>query len=352
MNLNDFNFDLPDDLIALRPAVPRQAARLLHVDGDGQVTDKTIADITTLLRAGDVLITNNSRVVPAALRGVRAKRDFRGNDVDVEVNLIKRIAPNAWQALAKPARRLRVGDPITIADGFVARVDRKGTDGTIDLIFDQSGDALDQALDAHGFMPLPPYIANKRKADTQDRDDYQTIFADDTGSVAAPTAGLHFTPDLMGQLKNMGVHHHHVTLHVGAGTFLPVKVDNVDDHKMHHEWGQVSDATAAAIAEAKADKRRVVVVGTTALRILESAALATGGIQSFSGDTDIFIKPGFEFKVADVLLTNFHLPKSTLFMLVCAFAGTNQMKAAYAHAIGQQYRFFSYGDACLLECGQ
>ncbi len=349
MTLADFDFDLPEDRIALRPATPRTSARLMHVRAGGDVLDHTVADLPDLLRSGDLLITNNSRVVPAALRAVRPARDATGHDVDVHMNLIARLGPLRWQALAKPARRLAVGDRLQIADDLTAQVTAKAETGILTLDFHCPNNDLDAALEAAGDMPLPPYIAAKRPADEQDRQDYQTMFAQDAGSVAAPTAGLHFTPQLMQALRDKGITHHQVTLHVGAGTFLPVKVDNIHEHKMHCEWGEVSPQVAHAIQTAKAEGRRVVVVGTTALRILESAAHATGQIAPFAAETDIFITPGFDFKVADVLMTNFHLPKSTLFMLVCAFAGTATMQAAYAHAIDSGYRFFSYGDANLLE---
>lgn len=349
MRLSDFDFILPEDRIALRPAMPREAAKLLCVDAAGGLQDRTIADLPNLLRAGDVLVVNQSRVIPAALAAVRPARDSRGSDVQVHLNLVERCGAACWAAFAKPGRRLAVGDVLVLADGTRVEITGKQPDGRIVLHFPVAGNALDDLLDRIGQMPLPPYIAERRAADAQDRIDYQTAYAVEAGSVAAPTAGLHFTPDLLARLDALGVERLAVTLHVGAGTFLPVKVDDIASHQMHSEWGCVSADAAAAIRRAKADGRRVIAVGTTAARILESAAQATGEIQAFSGDTAIFITPGFDFKVVDMLMTNFHLPKSTLFMLVSAFAGLDVMQRAYAHAIAARYRFYSYGDACLLE---
>jgi S-adenosylmethionine:tRNA ribosyltransferase-isomerase len=349
MLLSDFDFALPEDRIALRPVTPREAAKLLHVGPEGVLQDCHIADLPTLLRPGDVLVVNQSRVIPAALAAVRPARQPGGVDVAVHLNLVERLDDARWRAFAKPGRRLIVGDVLLVQGDITAEITDKAEDGRITLRFSVTGAVLDEALQRVGQMPLPPYIADRRPADAQDRVDYQTIYAADTGSVAAPTAGLHFTPELLAQLDAMGVTRLAVTLHVGAGTFLPVKVDDIATHQMHSEWGCVSADVAAAIRRAKAEGRRVVAVGTTAARILESAAQETGEIQAFSGDTAIFITPGFDFKVVDVLMTNFHLPKSTLFMLVSAFAGLDVMQRAYAHAIAARYRFYSYGDACLLE---
>lgn len=349
MRVEDFDFHLPEDLIALRPASPRDAARLLHVDAAGGLRDRIVRDLPALLRAGDVLVVNHSRVIPAALKAIRRARSADTVDVAVHINLIGRQSPNSWQAFAKPGRRLAVGDDLIVADDLTATLTAKYDDGRVDLVFDQVGEELDMALERYGLMPLPPYIADRRAADAQDHADYQTAYAGPAGSVAAPTAGLHFTPELLARIDAMGVERLAVTLHVGAGTFLPVKVKNIADHKMHSEWGEVSADAASRIARARAEGRRVIAVGTTSARLLESAARETGIIAPFYDTTDIFITPGFEFKVVDVLMTNFHLPKSTLFMLVSAFAGLDVMQRAYAHAIERGYRFYSYGDGCWVE---
>ena len=336
MKTADFDFDLPPDRIAEHPAKPRDAARLLDVAE--RLHDRSVRDLPALLEPGDLMVVNDTRVIPARLDG-------RRGEVRVEITLHKREGEREWATFARPGKRLKPGDVIAIADDFAAEVVSK--DGMeVRLRFSKGGADLMEALHRHGRMPLPPYI--RREADEQDAADYQTVFAAREGAVAAPTAGLHFTPELLAALDARGIRRVPVTLHVGAGTFLPVKVDDIADHRMHSEWGEISAETADAINATRAAGGRIVSVGTTALRILETAGLDDGTIRPFSGDTDIFITPGYRFKIVDLLVTNFHLPRSTLFMLVCAFAGMDRMKAAYAHAIGQGYRFFSYGDASLL----
>lgn len=358
MRTADFDFDLPEDRIALRPVEPRDSARLLVVR-DGALEDRIIRDLPDFLLPGDALVFNDTRVIPARLSGVRQRPGPEGETltVEVEATLHHRDAPDVWSAFMKPGKRIKVGDRIRfgpMTDGACdlgrldATVDAKAEDGLVVLRFDLSGPALDDAIRDVGVMPLPPYIAAKRAEDDRDRSDYQTVFAEHDGSVAAPTAGLHFTPALLDALRARGVSTHAVTLHVGAGTFLPVKADDTADHKMHSEWGEVSAGTAAALNAARAAGGRIVCVGTTSLRLLESATGQDGVIQPFHGDTAIFITPGYAFRAADVLMTNFHLPKSTLFMLVSAFAGLETMKAAYAHAVQTGYRFYSYGDGSLL----
>lgn len=354
MKLSDFDFDLPNDRIALRPASPRDSARLLVVrPGQGR-EDRIVRDLPDLLRPGDALVFNDTRVIPARLSGVR---DRDGLTVAVEATLHKREAEDRWTAFMKPGKRLKPGDRVRFGrqDGGAcllgqldATVAEKGDDGLVTLAFDLSGPALDDAIREAGVMPLPPYIAAQRPEDDRDRSDYQTVFAREDGSVAAPTAGLHFTPDLLDRLKARGVSTHAVTLHVGAGTFLPVKTEDVAEHRMHAEWGEVSAATAETLNAARAAGGHIVCVGTTSLRLLESAADADGALHAWRGDTAIFITPGYRFRAADVLMTNFHLPKSTLFMLVSAFAGLETMRAAYAHAVETGYRFYSYGDGSLL----
>jgi S-adenosylmethionine:tRNA ribosyltransferase-isomerase len=354
MQLSDFDFELPDDRIALRPASPRDAARLLMVAPGRPFQDRTVRDLPNLLKAGDVLVLNDTRVIPARLKGERTREDSR---VAVEATLHRRLAPHVWTAFMRPGKRLQPGDRVAFGETsdracFLGTLDAtvrdKGEGGEVTLAFDLSGPDLDAAIAERGAMPLPPYIAARRREDEQDRADYQTVYAAEDGSVAAPTAGLHFTPELLERLAGAGVGLERVTLHVGAGTFLPVKADNVAEHVMHAEWGEVDAATADRLNAARAVGGRIVCVGTTSLRLLESAAGEDGVIRPFTGETAIFIKPGYRFRAADGLMTNFHLPRSTLFMLVAAFAGLDVMQAAYAHAIAHGYRFYSYGDASLL----
>ena len=354
MRLADFDFELPEARIALRPAAPRDAARLLVVGADGALDDHVVRDLPGLLAPGDALVFNDTRVIAARLKGVRT-RD--GSTVAVEATLLKQVSASRWQALARPGRRLAVGDRIAFGEAtdracalseLAAEVVGKHEGGEVTLAFELAGPDLDLAIEAHGAMPLPPYIAGRRAEDAQDFTDYQTVYARRDGSVAAPTAGLHFTPQLLEALKARGVGLHFVTLHVGAGTFLPVKSDDVAAHRMHAEAGEVSAQAAAALNAARAAGGRLVAVGTTALRLLESAADADGRLRPFHGETSIFITPGYRFRTADALITNFHLPRSTLFMLVSAFSGLDRMRAAYAHAIAAGYRFYSYGDASLL----
>lgn len=358
MKTADFDFDLPEDRIALRPAEPRDSARLLVVRGGG-LDDRIIRDLPDFLQPGDALVFNDTRVIPARLSGERQREGEEGQTliVPVEATLHHRDAPDVWSAFMKPGKRIKVGDRIAfgkttegacLLGHLDATVEAKGEDGLVALRFDLSGPALDDAIREVGVMPLPPYIAAKRPEDERDKADYQTVYAVHDGSVAAPTAGLHFTPELLDAIRARGVSTHAVTLHVGAGTFLPVKADDTTDHTMHSEWGEVSADTAAALNDVHAAGGRIVCVGTTSLRLLESATGEDGVIQPFHGDTAIFITPGYRFRAVDVLMTNFHLPKSTLFMLVSAFAGLETMRAAYAHAIADGYRFYSYGDGSLL----
>lgn len=348
MKTTDFDFDLPEDRIALRPVEPRDSARLLVVR-EGGLEDRIVRDLTDFLRPGDALVFNDTRVIPARLAGSRQRVGPEGEtlSVAVEATLHHRDAPDVWSAFMKPGKRIKPGDRITF-EHLEAAVVSKGDDGLITLRFDRAGPALDDAIRAVGVMPLPPYIAAKRAEDDRDRSDYQTVYAEHDGSVAAPTAGLHFTPTLLDAIRAKGVSTHAVTLHVGAGTFLPVKVDDIAEHRMHSEWGEVAADTAEALNRVRANGGRIICVGTTSLRLLESATDPDGMIGPFHGDTAIFITPGYRFRAVDVLMTNFHLPKSTLFMLVSAFAGTDTMKAAYAHAIATGYRFYSYGDGSLL----
>jgi S-adenosylmethionine:tRNA ribosyltransferase-isomerase len=340
MDASLFDFELPEDLIALRPASPRDSARMLVVRESGEIEHAFVRDLPNYLRTGDTMVFNDTKVIPARLRGYRLSRGD-GPTAKIEITLHKRIAPDRFLGFAKPARRLSRGDHLHLGAIEAEIIKRDG--GEVELRFALSGAELDAAIAAQGEMPLPPYIAGKRKTDARDVADYQTMFARDLGSVAAPTAGLHFTPELFVRLDAAGVSREFVTLHVGAGTFLPVTAEEMSAHKMHSEWASVSDETATRLNAAK----RIAAVGTTSLRTLESAA-DENGIHGFTGETDIFITPGYRFKTADILLTNFHLPRSTLFMLVCAFAGIDRMKAAYSEAISQSYRFYSYGDACLL----
>ena len=338
MQTSLFDFELPESYIALAPASPRDSARMLVVGGG--IADNTVAMLPSMLRAGDVMVFNDTRVLPARLIGMRGA-------ARVEILLHKQLYDGQWQCFAKPAKRLQPGDRVEFAEDFFAVVQKKTEDGQVILNFDCNGKHLREKLQAHGAMPLPPYIERQRKADRSDASTYQTVYARHEGSVAAPTAGLHFTPQLLAAIDAAGVKRVHVTLHVGGGTFLPVKVEDTNEHVMHSEWAQVSQEVADAINEARKNGGRVIAVGTTSLRTLESAS-DENGVHAFEGETNIFITPGYRFKAVDVLMTNFHLPRSTLFMLVCAFCGIDKMKQAYRHAIDHAYRFYSYGDACLL----
>ena len=355
MRTDLFDYDLPPDRIALRPVSPRDAAKLLVVrpGGSPEFEDRGVRDLPDLLQPGDALVVNDTKVIPARLTG---RRIGRGEEPRIEANLHKRIDGSRWRAFVRPAKRLAPGDVVRFGDeGKVcflgqldATVEEKGEGGEVTLSFAFHGSILDQAIAERGDMPLPPYIASKRPADDADRSDYQTRFARDEGSVAAPTAGLHFTDDLTARLAARGVALHRLTLHVGAGTFLPVKADDTSGHVMHPEWGAIDEATAAALNRARQAGGRIVAVGSTALRLLESATGEDRVIRPFAGETSIFITPGYRFRAVDLLMTNFHLPRSTLFMLVAAFTGLDTMKRAYAHALANGYRFYSYGDACLL----
>jgi len=353
MRTDLFDFELPAASIALRPAQPRDSARLLVVRPGAPPEDRVVSELPQLLQPGDQLVVNDTRVIAAQLTGRRIGRD---TEPKIEATLIKRLDASRWRALVKPAKKLSAGDVVRFGhDGRVcllgqldATVEAKGEAGEVTLAFAFHGPALDQAIADLGAPPLPPYIASKRAPDERDAADYQTMFAANEGAVAAPTAGLHFTPALEAALAARGVRLHRVTLHVGAGTFLPVKTDDTAEHRMHAEWGSISSDTAAALNAARAKGGRIVAVGSTSLRLLESAAGEDGQIQPFADETAIFITPGYRFRAVDVLMTNFHLPRSTLFMLVSAFSGLATMQQAYAHAIATGYRFYSYGDACLL----
>ncbi|MGR3463257.1 tRNA preQ1(34) S-adenosylmethionine ribosyltransferase-isomerase QueA [Limimaricola sp.] len=346
MKLSDFDFDLPEELIATRPARPRSSARLLLAQGD-EIADRVVSDLTSILRPGDRLVLNDTKVIPARLSGVRTRPGAAGEGAaKIEVTLLAPRADGAWSALVKPLRKLREGEVVVFSEKLSAELVGREADQAV-LRFDLAGEDFDAAIAEVGAMPLPPYIAAKRAADDSDREDYQTVWAARPGAVAAPTASLHFDEALMAALAQRGVSFTHVTLHVGAGTFLPVKVDDIRDHKMHAEWGEVSEQAAAEIAATRATGGRVIPVGTTALRLIESAARG-GRIVPWTGETDIFITPGFEFRVAHGLMTNFHLPKSTLMMLVSALMGVEEIRRIYDHAIANRYRFFSYGDASLL----
>jgi S-adenosylmethionine:tRNA ribosyltransferase-isomerase len=350
-----FDFELPPERIALRPVSPRDAARLLVVrpGAEREFDDRTVRDLPDLLRPGDALVLNDTKVIPARLHG---RRIGRGLETKVEATLVKRLDGSRWTALVRPAKRLQPGDAVRFGEeGRVcflgqldATVEAKHEDGEVTLAFAFHGPVLEQAIDERGAMPLPPYIASRRPADDRDRADYQTMFARRDGSVAAPTAGLHFTDGLVGCLKQRGITIHFVTLHVGPGTFLPVKADDTADHRMQPEWGVVSAETAQGLNAARRGGGRIVAVGSTAMRLVESAAGGDGAVRAYSGDTALFVTPGYTFRAVDALMTNFHLPRSTLFMLVAAFAGLHVMQRAYAHAITDGYRFYSYGDACLL----
>jgi S-adenosylmethionine:tRNA ribosyltransferase-isomerase len=353
MRTDLFDFELPAANIALRPASPRDSARMLVVQPDGVLGDRIVSELPQWLEPGDQLVVNDTKVISAQLKGRRIGRE---TEPKIEATLIKRLDGSRWQALVKPAKKLVPGDVVRFGnEGKVcllghldAQVEAKGNEGEITLSFSFHGPALDQAIADLGTPPLPPYIASKRTPDDRDAADYQTMFASNEGAVAAPTAGLHFTPALEAALRARGVELHRLTLHVGAGTFLPVKVEETSEHRMHAEWGAISHLTASALNAARAKGGRIIAVGTTSLRLLESAAAEDGTIQPFCAETSIFITPGYRFRAVDILLTNFHLPRSTLFMLVSAFSGLDTMKQAYAHAIATGYRFYSYGDACLL----
>jgi S-adenosylmethionine:tRNA ribosyltransferase-isomerase len=352
MRTDLFDFDLPSERIALRPASPRDSAKMLVVE-NGALRDQVVADLPQWLRPGDQVVVNDTKVIAAQLKGRRIGRE---TEPRIEATLIKRLDGSRWRALVKPAKKLVAGDRIRFGnEGKVcllghldAEVEAKGIEGEVTLSFSFHGPTLDQAIEDLGSPPLPPYIASKRMPDEQDVADYQTMFASNEGAVAAPTAGLHFTPALEQALRARSVGINRITLHVGAGTFLPVKVENTEDHNMHAEWGTISAETADALNAARQSGGRIIAVGTTSLRLLESAATEDGTVRPFAEETSIFITPGYRFRAVDVLMTNFHLPRSTLFMLVSAFAGLDTMKQAYAHAIASGYRFYSYGDACLL----
>ena len=377
MRTDHFDFELPETLIALRPVEPRDRARMLVIRAPQRIMsqswvspaifeDRIVSDLPNLLRPGDALVVNDTRVIAAALDGTRTRPGSfeagnRSTHKDAQVahvafNLIKRVDESRWRAFARPAKRLVVGDrvqfgregQVCFAGELFATVVAKGEAGEVELAFSLHGTYLDEAIATIGQMPLPPYIALKRPPDAADRASYQTLFAARDGAVAAPTASLHFTPELIDRHDRLGVSRHTLTLHVGAGTFLPVKADDTDDHKMHAEWGEICAPTAAELNAVRLRGGRIIAAGTTTLRLLESAATETGEIRAFSGDTSIFITPGYRFRAVDILMTNFHLPRSTLYMLVSAFAGYDTMRAAYAHAIASGYRFYSYGDASLL----
>jgi S-adenosylmethionine:tRNA ribosyltransferase-isomerase len=343
MRVDLFDFDLPRELIAARPASPRDASRLLEVAPDG-LRDRRFRDLPGLLRPGDLLVFNDTRVIPARLAG-------RRGEARIEVTLHRDAGDGCWDAFARPARKLHPGDAVDFGEGFAAEVVSKGEGGEVRLRFDVDAAGLREALARHGAVPLPPYIPRDGGPDARDARDYQTVYARHDGAIAAPTAGLHFTPGLLAELDRRGLGSARVTLHVGAGTFLPVKVADTDEHRMHAENGRIDAGAADAVNRVRGEGGRIVAVGSTSLRLLESAAGEDGRVASFAGETALFITPGYRFRVVDLLLTNFHLPRSTLFMLVSAFAGLERMGAAYAHAIEAGYRFYSYGDACLLERG-
>jgi S-adenosylmethionine:tRNA ribosyltransferase-isomerase len=357
MRVDLFDYALPPERIALSPAEPRESARLLQVPALGPMRDLVIADLPSLIRPGDALVVNDTRVIPARLDGVRVRGEARAH---IEATLLKRLDASRWRALVRPAQKLKQGERVSFGetnasavcwlDALDATVEEKGENGEIVFAFDLAGAALDEALERVGQTPLPPYIAARRDVGPADRAAYQTLFANEPGAVAAPTAGLHFTPALIGRLEAAGASLHKVTLHVGGGTFLPVKVEDTAAHRMHSEWGRLDAGTADALNQTRSKGGRIVAIGTTSLR-LESAADADGRLSAFEGETDIFITPGYAFRAVEALFTNFHLPRSTLLMLVCAFAGRARILAAYQHAIAAQYRFYSYGDACFLERG-
>jgi S-adenosylmethionine:tRNA ribosyltransferase-isomerase len=355
MRVDAFDFVLPPERIALAPASPRDSARMLIVGADGGLTDSRVCELPNFLRRGDALVVNDTRVIAARLKGVR----FRGEAIaSIEATLIERVDDCRWRALARPGKKLKVGERIRFGESsesmacllatLDAEVEDKGEAGEVLLRFAFAGAALDEAIEHLGALPLPPYIASRRALSPSDRADYQTMFAAKPGAVAAPTAGLHFTPALVQRLAEHDVELHRVTLHVGAGTFAPVRVEDTRDHRMHSEWGAIEPAAVEALNAVREGGGRIVCVGTTSARIVESAADENGRLQPFAGETDIFITPGYRFRCVDVLMTNFHLPRSTLFMLVSAFSGLETVRAAYAHAARAGYRFYSYGDACLL----
>jgi S-adenosylmethionine:tRNA ribosyltransferase-isomerase len=346
MDVSLFDFNLPEDRIALRPASPRDSARLLVVHADGTLEHALVRDLPAFLAGGDALVLNDTKVFPARLRGVRIGR----NDTEpkIEIMLHRRLGAGTFLAFARPARKLEPGDSVRLGETLQATITARGEGGEVEVRFALAGHELDTAIAAQGEMPLPPYIAGKRKADAQDSSDYQTVYASHEGSVAAPTAGLHFTPELFAQLTQRGVEQNYVTLHVGAGTFLPVTASDTEAHRMHPEFATLTAHTADRLNAARKTGGRIAAVGTTSLRTLESAATPDGVVHPFTGETDIFITPGYRFRAVDVLLTNFHLPRSTLFMLVSAFCGLEVVQRAYAEAIAKDYRFYSYGDACLL----
>jgi len=346
MDVGLFDFDLPQAQIALRPLQTREQAKLLYVDAQARFHDHHIADLPQLIRPGDALVFNDTKVIASALDGWRQRAN--APEIPIHANLHRRVGSQSWRAFVRPARRLKPGDKVTFVH-LGARVIAKYEGGEVEFEFDLSDTCLDEAIASIGQMPLPPYIAAKRQQDAQDQHDYQTVFAREAGAVAAPTAGLHFTPELLDAFKSRAIENYFVTLHVGAGTFLPVKVEDTKNHKMHFENGHINEATACALNRVKARGGRIVAVGTTALRLLETAADSQGLIQPWSGSTNIFITPGYQFRACEQLITNFHLPRSTLFMLVGAFSGLETMRRAYAHAIANHYRFYSYGDACLLD---
>ena len=355
MRVSDFDFELPPEAIAQHPAEPRDSARLLHVHADGSLVDLSVSDLPSLLAPGDLLATNDTRVIPARLTGIRGDATRAGppqGGAKIEVTLHKPDSPAVWRVFARPAKKLKPRDLIVFAPGFSAVVDAKGEAGEVTLHFNVFGPALLDALHKHGVMPLPPYIKRDKEGDKADETSYQTLFAENDGAVAAPTASLHYTPRLVEAIQSQGVQIAKLTLHVGAGTFLPIKVDDTRDHVMHAEWGELSPETAEQINQVKRNGGRIIASGTTSLRLLEAAATEDGVVHPFKGETDIFITPGYKFRIVDALLTNFHLPKSTLFMLVSAFAGLETMQAAYKHAMEQNYRFYSYGDASLLELAE
>lgn len=357
MRVDLFDFDLPEERIALRPVAPKDSAKMLVVDPNGEnglnLSNYMARDLPKFLRAGDAIVFNDTKVIPAQLEGTRSRPNPQGGDsvAQISATLHMRTKDNIWLAFVRGAKKLVVGDSVKFGNDTTplnCTVTAKGDEGEVEFTFDLSGADLDEALVAVGHIPLPPYIALKRAEDEQDRKDYQTIYAKDEGAVAAPTAGLHFTDELLVALEAKGIEKHFVTLHVGAGTFLPVKVDDTNNHKMHFERGIVSAQTAAALNAVKAKGGRIISVGTTSLRLLESAANDDGLLQPWEGATDVFITPGYNFKFIDILMTNFHLPKSTLMMLVSAFSGMEVMQKTYTYAIENSYRFYSYGDASLL----